>query len=123
VLIECLKRLDYRGYDSAGIGLIGEKLQIYKEVGEIPNLEKKVPQSTETLGIAHTRWATHGKVSKENAHPQVCNNNKIAVVHNGIIENFKTLREELQKKGYKFTSQTDSEVIAHLIDEAYHGNL
>ncbi len=123
VLIDCLKRLDYRGYDSAGIGIIGDKLQVFKEVGEIPNLEKKVPHSKETLGIAHTRWATHGKVSKENAHPQVCNKNKIAVVHNGIIENFKTLREELQKKGYKFASQTDTEVIVHLIDDAYNGNL
>jgi glucosamine--fructose-6-phosphate aminotransferase (isomerizing) len=123
VLINCLKHLDYRGYDSAGIGLIGDKLHVYKEVGEIPNLEKKVPHSKETLGIAHTRWATHGKVSKENAHPQVCNNNKIAVVHNGIIENFKTLREDLQKKGHTFASQTDTEVIVHLIDDAYQGNL
>lgn len=123
MLIKCLKRLDYRGYDSAGIGVIDEKLQVFKDVGEIANLEKKVPIDKGTLGIGHTRWATHGKVTKENAHPHVCNNKKIALVHNGIIENFKTLREDLERKGYKFTSQTDTEVIVHLIDESYNGNL
>ncbi|MCK4349123.1 MAG: glutamine--fructose-6-phosphate transaminase (isomerizing), partial [Thermoplasmatales archaeon] len=123
VLIECLKRLEYRGYDSAGIGVIGEKLEVFKEVGEITNLEKEIPDFKGNIGIGHTRWATHGKVSKENAHPQLSCDEKIAVVHNGIIDNFKKLRENLESKGHKFKSQTDTEVIAHLIEEEYTGNL
>ena len=123
VLLDCLKRLDYRGYDSAGIGVIDDKLQVFKEVGEINKLEKKVPVIKGTIGIGHTRWATHGEVNKVNAHPQVSCNKKIAIVHNGIIENFTKLREELEKKGHKFTSKTDTEVIVHLIDEEYKDNL
>ena len=123
VLIESLKRLEYRGYDSAGIGIIGEKLQVFKEIGEISMLQHSIPKIKGNLGIGHTRWATHGKVSKENAHPHLSCDKKIAVVHNGIIENFKTLREELENKGHIFTSQTDSEVIIHLIEEEYKGNL
>ena len=123
VLIESLKRLDYRGYDSAGIGVIDNELQVFKEVGEIANLEKEISVVKGTIGVGHTRWATHGKVSKENAHPQVSCNKKIALVHNGIIENFKKLREDLEKEGCKFTSQTDTEVIVHLIDEEYEGSL
>jgi len=123
VLIESLKRLEYRGYDSAGIGIIGEKLEIFKEIGEISMLQHSIPKIKGNLGIGHTRWATHGKVSKENAHPHLSCDKKIAVVHNGIIENFKTLREELENKGHIFTSQTDSEVIIHLIEEEYKGNL
>ena len=123
VLIESLKRLDYRGYDSAGIGVIDNELQVFKEVGEIANLEKEISVVKGTIGVGHTRWATHGKVSKENAHPQVSCNKKIALVHNGIIENFKKLRDDLEKEGYKFTSQTDTEVIVHLIDEEYEGSL
>jgi glucosamine--fructose-6-phosphate aminotransferase (isomerizing) len=123
VLIDCLKRLEYRGYDSAGIGVIGKKLQIFKDVGEISKLEEKIPSLDGDIGISHTRWATHGAVTKENAHPQLSSNKKIAVIHNGIIENFKKLREDLEKKGTKFISQTDTEVIAHLINENYKGNL
>jgi glucosamine--fructose-6-phosphate aminotransferase (isomerizing) len=123
VLIDCLKRLEYRGYDSAGIGVIGKKLQIFKDVGEISKLEEKIPSLDGDIGISHTRWATHGAVTKENAHPQLSSNKKIAVIHNGIIENFKKLREDLEKKGIKFISQTDTEVIAHLINENYNGNL
>ncbi len=123
VLIESLKRLDYRGYDSAGIGIIGENLQVFKEIGEISMLQHSIPKIKGNLGIGHTRWATHGKVSKENAHPHLSCDKKIAVVHNGIIENFRTLREELENKGHIFTSQTDSEIIAHLIEEEYKGNL
>ena len=123
VLIECLKRLEYRGYDSAGIGVIGEKLEVFKEAGEITNLEKEIPDFKGNIGIGHTRWATHGKVSKENAHPQLSCDNKIAVVHNGIIDNFKKLREDLEERGHKFKSQTDTEVIVHLIEEEYRGNL
>jgi len=123
VLIESLKRLEYRGYDSAGIGIIGEKLEVFKEIGEISMLQHSIPKIKGNLGIGHTRWATHGKVSKENAHPHLSCDKRIAVVHNGIIENFKNLREELEKKGHIFISQTDSEVIIHLIEEEYKGNL
>ena len=123
VLLESLKRLDYRGYDSAGVAIIDNKLKVYKEVGEIANVERLIPKIKGTTGIGHTRWATHGGVTKENAHPHVSCDKKIAVVHNGIIENFRPLKEELLKKGHKFISQTDSEVIAHLIDDAYNGNL
>ncbi|VVB61832.1 Glutamine--fructose-6-phosphate aminotransferase [isomerizing] [uncultured archaeon] len=123
VLLESLKRLDYRGYDSAGIAIIDNKLKVYKEVGEIANVEKKIPLLKGTIGVGHTRWATHGGVTKENAHPHVSCDKTIAIVHNGIIENYSKLKEELIKKGHKFTSQTDSEVIVHLIDDAYKGNL
>ena len=123
VLLESLKRLDYRGYDSAGVAIIDKNLKVYKEIGEIANVEKKIPQLKGTTGIGHTRWATHGGVTKENAHPHLSCDKKIAIVHNGIIENHTKLREELKKKGHRFISQTDSEVIAHLIDDAYKGNL
>ena len=123
VLLESLKRLDYRGYDSAGVAIIDKTLKIYKEVGEIANVEKKIPLLKGTTGIGHTRWATHGGVTKENAHPHLSCDKKIAIVHNGIIENYTALKEELKKKGHRFFSQTDSEVIAHLIDDVYKGNL
>ena len=123
IIIECLKRLEYRGYDSAGVSILGKKQQIFKEVGEIKNLEKNLPDFKGTIGIGHTRWATHGSVTKENAHPHLSSNKKIAIVHNGIIENYRKLKEGLIKKGYKFISETDSEVIAHLIQDNYKGNL
>ena len=123
VLLDSLKRLDYRGYDSAGIAIIDKKLKVYKEVGEIANVEKQIPILKGTTGIGHTRWATHGGVTKENAHPHISCNKKIAIVHNGIIENFSNLKETLRRKGHIFRSQTDSEVIAHLIDDVYNGNL
>ena len=123
VLIEGLKRLEYRGYDSAGIGVIGKNLKVFKEVGEISKLEKDIPKLDGTIGIGHTRWATHGGVNKENAHPHLSGNKKIAIIHNGIIENFKKLRENLEKQGVKFQSQTDTEVIAHLIEKSYTGNI
>ncbi|KYK21434.1 glutamine--fructose-6-phosphate aminotransferase [Thermoplasmatales archaeon SM1-50] len=123
VLIESLKRLDYRGYDSAGIAIIDKKLKIFKDKGEIVKIEKQIPQMKGTTGVGHTRWATHGAVTKENAHPHLSCDKKIAIVHNGIIENFNILKEELIKKGHTFLSDTDSEVIAHLIDDIYKGNL
>ena len=123
VLIDSLKRLEYRGYDSAGISVLHKKQQVYKKVGEIKNLEKNLPDFKGSVGVGHTRWATHGAVSTENAHPHLSSNKKIAIVHNGIIENFSKLRDSLKKKGYKFSSNTDSEVIAHLIQESYNGNL
>jgi len=124
VILDCLKRLDYRGYDSAGVALLEkDELKVFKEVGEIKVLEKKIPNINATSGIGHTRWATHGEVSRRNAHPHLSCNGKIAVVHNGIIENFKKLREELEQRGHKFKSDTDTEVIAHLIEEGYNDNL
>jgi glucosamine--fructose-6-phosphate aminotransferase (isomerizing) len=123
VLIDGLKRLEYRGYDSAGIGVIGKTLQLYKDVGEISKLEKEIPSFEGNIGIGHTRWATHGAVTKENAHPQLSINKKIAVIHNGIIENFKKLKENFEEKGIKFCSQTDTEVIVQLINDHYKDNL
>ncbi len=123
VLIDCLKRLEYRGYDSAGLCVLDKKFQVFKDVGEISKLEKEIPKLIGDNGISHTRWATQGAVTKENAHPHLSFNNKIAIIHNGIIENFKKLKEELEKKGVKFSSQTDSEVIANLINDNYLGNL
>jgi glucosamine--fructose-6-phosphate aminotransferase (isomerizing) len=123
VLIESLKRLDYRGYDSAGVAIIDKKLRIYKEVGEIAQVEQQIPPLNGTTGIGHTRWATHGAVTKTNAHPHVSCNKKIAIIHNGIIENYLKLRQDLLKKGHKFLSETDTEVVVHLIDDAYKGNL
>ena len=123
VLIDSLKRLEYRGYDSAGVSVLHKKQQIFKDVGEIKDIEKKIPDFKGTIGIGHTRWATHGAVTKLNAHPHLSSNKKIAVVHNGIIENFSKLRDNLAKKGYKFASNTDSEVLAHLIEDNYKDNL
>ena len=123
VVIDCLKRLEYRGYDSTGISIIDKKQHVYKEVGEIKHLEKTITKTAGTIGLGHNRWATHGGVTKENAHPHLSTNKKIAVVHNGIIENYRKLKENLIKKGYKFISQTDSEVLAHLIEDNYKGDL
>ncbi len=120
IVVDGLKRLEYRGYDSAGIALIvDEKICVYKKQGKIRNLEielHKLPIFS-NLGIGHTRWATHGKPDDVNAHPHVDCAEKIALVHNGIIENYSELRRELQGKGHKFTSQTDTEVVVHLIEE------
>ena len=126
VIVECLKRLEYRGYDSAGIAVLNDDLHVFKEIGYISKLEEQLQANKDfngVIGIGHTRWATHGGVTKTNAHPHVSSNQKIAVVHNGIIENFKQLKEYLTNKGYTFTSDTDSEVLSHLIEDHYHGNL
>ena len=125
-LLEGLKRLEYRGYDSAGIAIIKNgKVTSRKAVGKIVNLEKKIDgkNANARIGISHTRWATHGKPTEENAHPHLSCDGNIAVVHNGIIENYQALREELKKKGHKFLSETDSEVLAHLIEEFYKNDL
>jgi len=119
ILLEGLKRLEYRGYDSAGISIINSKLDFIKREGRIKELEDLfIPGN---LGIAHTRWATHGVPNEVNAHPHV--SGKIAIVHNGIIENFHSLKELLVMDGFKFVSDTDSEVLAHLISKFYDGNL
>ena len=119
ILIEGLKRLEYRGYDSAGVALINQG-QVLRErrVGKVVNLEQAVNEANieGSLGIAHTRWATHGKPTENNAHPHI--SGTVAVVHNGIIENYQELKDELEALGYVFTSQTDTEVVAHLINDA-----
>lgn len=121
ILLECLKKLEYRGYDSAGIATISSKgdISLKKEVGKISEADKKVnfAELDGLAGLAHTRWATHGRPSKENAHPHLDCTGRIALAHNGIIENYLELREELEKKGHKFCSETDSEVIVHLLEE------
>ena len=123
ILVNSLKKLDYRGYDSAGISTLEDELYTFKDEGEIRVLEKSIPDMPGTLGIGHTRWATHGGVCKENAHPQLSGSGKIAVVHNGIIANFGTLRENLKEDGYTFKSETDTEVVAHLVEKYYKGDL
>ncbi len=120
ILIEGLKRLEYRGYDSAGIAVIsGNKIFESKSVGKVAELENKIngKDISGNIGIAHTRWATHGAPSDKNSHPHSDCRKNIYLVHNGIIENYKELKDKLTRKGHKFTSETDSEIIAHLIEE------
>lgn len=122
ILIEGLKRLEYRGYDSAGLAVLDadNNLQCAKESGKVAELEAASKQQNinGNIGIAHTRWATHGKPTQNNAHPHL-SNNEIALVHNGIIENYQELREQLQNDGYQFQSETDTEVVVHLIHKHY----
>jgi glucosamine--fructose-6-phosphate aminotransferase (isomerizing) len=124
ILLEGLYRLEYRGYDSAGMALIQDnKLHRFRALGKVKELEAKMPnEQPGHIGIAHTRWATHGAPSETNAHPHF-SSERIAVVHNGIIENYKSIRERLLAAGYQFSSETDSEVVAHLIDSHYQGDL
>ena len=126
VLINGLSRLEYRGYDSAGIATLeNEMIRVEKKKGRLKNLEDvldKTPLSGQ-VGIGHTRWATHGVPSDANAHPHCSVNKEISVVHNGIIENYMTLKDELQAQGHVFISDTDTEVIAHLLNELYTGDL
>jgi glucosamine--fructose-6-phosphate aminotransferase (isomerizing) len=126
ILVDGLRRLEYRGYDSAGIAVLnGGDVQLRRSVGKLPNLEDLLKQQPVhgSLGLGHTRWATHGRPSEENAHPHVCCKEKIVVVHNGIIENYVELKHELMMQGHVFKSQTDTEVLAHLIEELYTGEL
>ena len=119
ILIAGLHRLEYRGYDSAGIAIINGNLNYYKRKGKVADLEKFINgrDVKGTIGIAHTRWATHGEPTDENAHPHFSQSGNLSIIHNGIIENYRTLKEELVRRGYIFTSQTDTEVLIHLIDD------
>src|SRR5256885_1751187 len=123
ILLDGLKRLEYRGYDSAGVAIVGSGLQVVKDKGFIANLEAQLPTMVGSTGFAHTRWATHGPPSKVNAHPHVDCTGKIALARNGIIENYASLREKLEAGGHKFLSQTDTESLVHLIESYYAGNL
>ena len=123
VLLDSLKRLEYRGYDSCGIAVLNGGLSVFKDKGRVQELEKSLPIFEGKCGIGHTRWATHGKPSAENAHPHCDCSGRLAVVHNGIISNFQELRERLIREGHVFKSETDTEAIAHLIESYYSGDL
>ena len=123
LLLEGLKRLEYRGYDSAGIAVMGDcEIRVEKISGKVQKLCDKTENGAAVhgqTGIGHTRWATHGAPTDLNAHPHLSNDGRFAVVHNGIIENYMSLREELTARGYRFESQTDTEVIVHLLEMYY----
>ncbi|MBI1303795.1 MAG: glutamine--fructose-6-phosphate transaminase (isomerizing) [Phycisphaera sp.] len=129
ILLEGLKRLEYRGYDSAGVAVMNGGLHLARSVGRVANVEKAIHDRggfKGTMGIAHTRWATHGGVTEKNAHPHRDDaklGHGIAMIHNGIIENYSALKKYLEEKGHVFTSETDTEVLAHLIGELYQGDL
>jgi glucosamine--fructose-6-phosphate aminotransferase (isomerizing) len=127
VVIEGLRRLEYRGYDSAGVAVVaGDEVQVRRRAGKLANLEKLLaeqPLPTSTFGMGHTRWATHGAPTDRNAHPHLDEASKVAVVHNGIIENFAALRAELQEGGVTLASDTDTEVVSHLLAQAFDGDL
>ena len=131
VLLNGLRRLEYRGYDSAGLSLIGkDALRSVKRLGKVATLSQAVreelsPEENELcqVGVAHTRWATHGPPTQVNAHPHLDESGRIALVHNGIIENYRDIRSHLEGKGHTFHSETDSEVLAHLIGDFFEGDL
>ncbi|MEM2869988.1 MAG: glutamine--fructose-6-phosphate transaminase (isomerizing) [Thermoplasmata archaeon] len=125
VLLDSLKRLEYRGYDSAGVSVIDIKRELFssKVAGRIGELEKRLPNVVGNVGIAHTRWATHGRPEDRNAHPFVDCRGELALAHNGIIENHRELREALEREGHKFSSDTDTETLVHLIERNYKGDL
>ncbi|MAF86160.1 MAG: glutamine--fructose-6-phosphate transaminase (isomerizing) [Dehalococcoidales bacterium] len=123
ILLNCLRRLEYRGYDSCGIAVAGGSLEVYKDAVRVEELARVAPQLDGTAGIGHTRWATHGEPSPVNAHPHIDCSGKIAVVHNGVINNYQKLNRQLTAEGHSFVSETDTEVISHLIEKYYGGSL
>ena len=123
ILLNCLRRLEYRGYDSCGIAMAVGDIKVYKDAVRVEALGKASPQFNGTVGIGHTRWATHGEPSQVNAHPHLDCTGSIAVVHNGIVSNFRKLKQQLASEGHHFASETDTEVIPHIIEKYYAGNL
>ncbi len=123
ILLNCLRKLEYRGYDSCGIAIAVGDIEVYKDATRVEALAKSAPRLNGVIGIGHTRWATHGEPSKVNAHPHLDCTGKIAVVHNGVITNFRELRRKLTSEGHNFVSETDTEVIPHLIEKYNTGNL
>jgi len=123
ILLNSLIRMEYRGYDSCGIAVYNNSIEVYKDTLRVEALRRDAPPLIGTIGIGHTRWATHGKPSRENAHPHSDCNGKIYVVHNGIINNYQKLKKQLTSEGHNIISETDTEVISHLIEKYYQGNL
>ncbi len=123
ILIEGLKRLEYRGYDSAGVVVLGDEMSVQKAAGQISVLEDRLEDAPGTMGLGHTRWATHGRPSDLNAHPFSDCTGDLAIIHNGIVENYQALKEELLAKGHEFVSETDTETLAHLFEDMYEGDL
>ena len=121
IIITGLKRLEYRGYDSAGMAIINGEPQIFKCKGRVTDLEAMITEGSAegTIGIGHTRWATHGEPNETNAHPQSSSKGLFIVVHNGIIENYNRIKRHLESRGIEFSSQTDTEVLANLIEHLY----
>ncbi|TMK90074.1 MAG: glutamine--fructose-6-phosphate aminotransferase, partial [Actinobacteria bacterium] len=125
IVMEGLRRLEYRGYDSAGIAVVDGGLSVRKRAGKLAELEALLigePAPPATIAIGHTRWATHGAPTEGNAHPHLDCDGRVAVIHNGIIENFQELRERLDKGGHAFASDTDTECVAHLLEEKVEGS-